>query len=473
MAKDVRVPMRRWVLAISVVALLASPGVAVAATIKVTTTDDELVKDGDCSLREAMISANNNVGRDACKKGEGRGKTDVVKLANVEYTLSLTGSEDENLTGDLDYMGGGKLTILGAAADTEIDAGPSGDRVIHADENAKALRIERVALEDGSAGDGGLIHVRAGSLVLDRVMLTNGKAATLGGGLYFDSDGSFKIKRSDFIASVARGGGGIYADAGEPSLVSKSTFVLNRAQDGASRGGGAWFAGEAVDVVDSTFTKNDTTAPVGGASFGAGIFGEDVRVARSLFDGNEAEEMTESVPAVGGAMLVTGDSSVTNSTFYDNSSADTGGGFAGEGKLSHVTFLLNQADDAGDHISSSSGDGIVLRNSILPGAAIAVDVCAGDDVVSKGFNVFTYDDFGCGTLDSDVTNGGNAGLAPGEPVDNGGPTETIALTADSIAKDLIPKSKCKSAKGVDQRGFKRPKGPRCDAGSFERGAQPE
>jgi CSLREA domain-containing protein len=39
---------------------------ASAASIVVTTTDDELNSDGDCSLREAVQSANTNAAVDAC-----------------------------------------------------------------------------------------------------------------------------------------------------------------------------------------------------------------------------------------------------------------------------------------------------------------------------------------------------------------------------------------------------------------------
>ena len=54
--------------------------------------------------------------------------------------------------------------------------------------------------------------------------------------------------------------------------------------------------------------------------------------------------------------------------------------------------------------------------------------------------------------------------APGA-TENGGFTNTIDLTAESEAVNLIPERKCKPAKGEDQRGFKRPKGKRCDAGA--------
>jgi len=42
-----------------------------AAAITVTTTADELNTDGDCSLREAVAAANDDIGVDACTPGSG------------------------------------------------------------------------------------------------------------------------------------------------------------------------------------------------------------------------------------------------------------------------------------------------------------------------------------------------------------------------------------------------------------------
>ncbi len=58
-----------WVL-ISALALSVI-NVAYAATIIVTTTDDELNSDGDCSLREAVQAANTNSIVDECLAGSG------------------------------------------------------------------------------------------------------------------------------------------------------------------------------------------------------------------------------------------------------------------------------------------------------------------------------------------------------------------------------------------------------------------
>lgn len=73
-----------------------------ATEITVTTTDDELNHDGDCSLREAIQAANTDLAVDACPAGNGH---DTIMLPAGTYTHTLAGFEDENLAGDLDIKG--------------------------------------------------------------------------------------------------------------------------------------------------------------------------------------------------------------------------------------------------------------------------------------------------------------------------------------------------------------------------------
>ncbi len=51
---------------------------------------------------------------------------------------------------------------------------------------------------------------------------------------------------------------------------------------------------------------------------------------------------------------------------------------------------------------------------------------------------------------------------------NGGPTQTMAPAPGSPARNAIPKAACAVAR--DQRGVRRPQGPRCDIGAYERKA---
>ena len=53
------------------VAVLVSCSPAIAATITVNTSADELTNNGNCSLREALEAANNDTAVDGCAKGSG------------------------------------------------------------------------------------------------------------------------------------------------------------------------------------------------------------------------------------------------------------------------------------------------------------------------------------------------------------------------------------------------------------------
>lgn len=68
------------------------PERAEAATITVNTTADENNADGDCSLREAIRSANGDVAIDACTAGSG---ADTVSVPAGTYTLSIAGAGED------------------------------------------------------------------------------------------------------------------------------------------------------------------------------------------------------------------------------------------------------------------------------------------------------------------------------------------------------------------------------------------
>jgi hypothetical protein len=137
---------------------------------------------------------------------------------------------------------------------------------------------------------------------------------------------------------------------------------------------------------------------------------------------------------------------------------------AGSAHVKHVTFDSNSATGDGQTIVQTGGD-IDLFGSIIEDAG---DHCEGS-VASTGFNVANGADLDCGFISSDVEDGDPDLTVFG---DNGGFTETIPIAGTSDAKNLVPKRKCKKAtKLEDQRGFVRPKGKKCDAGSFELGAK--
>jgi hypothetical protein len=159
----------------------------------------------------------------------------------------------------------------------------------------------------------------------------------------------------------------------------------------------------------------------------------------------------------GGILSMFGTLMLTNSTVSGN----TGDGVA---NLATLTLMNSTVSgNTGNGISSMGPDSTTsLANSLVD------DECDGD-IVSNGYNIESPGDT-CGfDHGTDLVNITEGQVDLGELANNGGPTMTHALGADSVAIDHIPAVDC----GVttDQRGEPRPVGEGCDVGSFER--QPE
>jgi CSLREA domain-containing protein len=101
-----------------------------ANPIQVTTLADSTGNPMDCSLREAIDSANADGALGGCTAGGG---ADVVLLGAGTYVLSKgPAGDDNNASGDLDALAvGGNLSIIGMGASrTTISAQGLGDRVV-------------------------------------------------------------------------------------------------------------------------------------------------------------------------------------------------------------------------------------------------------------------------------------------------------------------------------------------------------
>ena len=100
--------------AVFTVSVFVTAGEVYAATISVTTTEDVIAIDGQCSLREAVTAANTNMPFSDCPQGDALPATDVIELPAGTYSLTLLPiGEDANLGGDLDILEAVTLRGLG------------------------------------------------------------------------------------------------------------------------------------------------------------------------------------------------------------------------------------------------------------------------------------------------------------------------------------------------------------------------
>jgi CSLREA domain-containing protein len=462
------------ILALLVGAAWAVPAnVARAATISVTTEQDENNTDGDCSLREAVIAANEDRPVDACPAGNG---ADTIVLPAGTYLLTIAGgNEDEAATGDWDITE--DLTLSGAGRATTIVDANGLARAFHILDFSDA-HISGVTIRNGNAGanNGGGILLSSSTLHFTNSRISDSTAVE-GGGLYVAGSASATLTNSRVDGNFATDNGGGLSVDGEATLI-ESRVDHNI---GDYLGGGFYVEGSVI-IRDSRIDAN-TAVPGAGLYFYS--FG-DGTIINSLISGNIATGLTAS----GGGINNNGDTLVViNSTLSGNSAEVSGGGLysVGTTHLYNVTITDNAADTDnndlgnGGGIASANADEVSLRNTLVSGNAdnsspgtVAPD-CSGE-VISAGYNLIR-ETTGCillGDLTGNVT-GQAARLGPLQ--DNGGPTFTHALLLSSPAIDAGGPGGCRDDQGAllttDQRGYARPVDgdggfrPRCDVGAFE------
>ena len=203
---------------------------AQAAEIKVTTVKDEVEQNGSCSLREAILSANDDIAVDSCAAGAG---ADKIVLGAGLYTLAIDGiGDDANLSGDLDVSD--DLNLIGAdGAEKTIIDGMQIDRVLHIQAGVRiglaGITVQN-GLVGGSNGLGGGLLAEAGAVSLSGVRFIDNNAGR-GGALYVNN--MLTIRNSSFIGNEAGEGGAIYHSTRGKAQIVNTLFANNHGQKGS------------------------------------------------------------------------------------------------------------------------------------------------------------------------------------------------------------------------------------------------
>ncbi|MFI5365735.1 MAG: choice-of-anchor Q domain-containing protein, partial [Candidatus Binatia bacterium] len=245
-------------------------------------------------------------------------------------------------------------------------------------------------------------------------------------------------------------------------------------------GGGAIGNFNTLTVTNSTFSGNSADGGGSGNGYGGAIYnGGPLTVTNSTFSGNSAFYVGGGIynrangPETNHPLLT-----VTNSTFSGNSATEGGAGlgygsFGGAIKndgtltLTNCTFSGNSADTRGGGIFN--GATLTLTSTIVASSSPGGN-CAGT-FTDGGHNI--DDDGSCGFSGTSLSNTNPmlAGL-----VNNGGPTQTIALLAGSPAINAGDESVCATppVNNLDQRGYVRPGegATSCSIGAYEYNAIP-
>jgi CSLREA domain-containing protein len=224
--------------------------------IIVSTLEDELNADGDCSLREAVQAANSDGPVDACPAGSGM---DTIFLPEGQYLLSIGGAnEDAGQVGDLDIHS--PVSLKGAGPQDTIIDGGGLDRVFHI-VGIGAVLFENLKIQNGFStgslyGGAGIFNEK-GNLFLSRVWLEANRTTGLGGGL--DNASTATLRNCSINGNQAEWGGGIF-NAGMLTLLN----VTLQGNSANQSGGGL---DNSVNSTLTNVTLSGNTAPIGGGIF--------------------------------------------------------------------------------------------------------------------------------------------------------------------------------------------------------------
>jgi|GEM_PF-1554402 len=310
---------------------------------------------------------------------------------------------------------------------------------------------------------GGIYNGLNGTLTITNSTINQNTSFATGAGIYNTITAMLTITNStvsgNFNTSYGYGGG--ISNSGGTATITNSLITNNTA---LFNGGGLHNDYEGtLTVVDSTIRDNTAMGGGGGISNSQG----NVAIIRSTISGNFAGG--NNFGRGGGVQnLLSGVTTITNSTISQNSTDAAGGGIfntlGGSLTITSSTISGNSADGGGGIYNQD--DSLSIINTIVAGNLSPGGSDVRGAVSSQGHNLIGDTTESSGWLTSDLTGNANAPLNPllGPLQNNGGPTQTMALLSGSPAIDagvIIP------GLTTDQRGFPRPQGAAPDIGAYE------
>ncbi|MDQ1431428.1 MAG: hypothetical protein QOF40_2030 [Actinomycetota bacterium] len=414
----------------------------------------------------------------------------VVRFGSADTTISnaaITNNHASNDGGGVQFYNAvGSMLITGTAISGNTADGGGGG--LYADNGKGTLNvaIQNSTISGNTAGsDGGGLYFDQTNVTITDSQVTGNSAGSNGGGISQDG-GSLNITNSSVSGNQSpNDGGGLFLYNANPTIVG--TTISGNTTTGKGGGGGLRLYD---DGTNSTFTMRNSTVSGNTANYYGGGFYIDISgastIENSTISGNTANQAGGIYGAYGGLTLT--QTTITNNTATTPDTAVGGiqvrgpsvinsagsrhaaGATDNEKKTAHeLAEEAPRAQKSGVHANA-----IGTVDSV--GTIIAGNV--GEDVGVYGGTVTLNSDHSVlGTVGAAVTVnnlGGtqsgvaNPGLAP--LANNGGPTQTHALLAGSVALNNGPVPvPVFPGNGFDQRGpdFLRVVDGVVDVGAFE------
>ncbi len=454
MERAVNKPRFIAILCLSILLMVLGAGAALAA---------DIVVDADCSLPNAVLSANGEAmaaPQAECEAGD---------AADANSETNPTGSD--TITVDVSGTHDGVITLgaaLAISSDIVIEgkgyAVDGGGIARIFDITAGSLTVRDLTMTDGhSWSNGGAIAVNNASLTLNNSVVSSSGAWGMGGGIYaVDSD----ISLIDSVVSGNATGAKPEPDPtptpapqtapaeesgeGEVQAVDAEAEAAEaQAVDAEAEAAEAQHVGDepAEAQGEETATPEPTPEPdpldtLGGGIYFASSSNNTLIIEKSGLDSNDS-------PSTGGGLYIaSGEARVSDSTFSGNDASTEAGALynAGDSRLAHITVTDNSSAATGGIVDASV---LQLYNSIL------ADNDGGDCSGALNANIGNILHDGSCNHDG-ITSEPNLLLLAGSP-------EYYLPQAGSPAIDAASAEFCTE---TDQRGIDRP-AEACDIGAAE------
>jgi VCBS repeat-containing protein len=364
----------------------------------------------------------------ACPATDQRGVTRHTPCdVGAFQTLTVTNTNDSG-TGSL------RQAILDAAAGVTIDFAPS-------------LNGQTITLASELAINKNLSFIGNG---VSNTIIDGNNLVRL-----FNVTGAYAVTWTDLTLTQGRANFGGCINATNGSVLHLTRVTAN-ACTATNFGGALW--GFTINLTDSTLSSNTAS------SGGGGVSGTTIAITNSTLSGNSA-----TFDGGGIYLYSNGSLTLTNATLTGNSAGPAGGGIFGDNA---TTQTIRHSTITGNTAASQAGGiysvGVVsLGHTILAGNTAGLNPDAYLSGTSAGYNRI-------GTIGGSFTSGTGdstgvtlSSLSLGTLADNGGPTKTIAIGADSVALNAGDLAFAGSPT-TDQRGTARVQGGRIDIGAYER-----
>ena len=306
--------------------------------------------------------------------------------------------------------------------------------------------LRRMKITGGWGGNpvaiGGIIT--HGDLVLEEVEVSD----NLSSGIIAEGYGVGSLRSNPTLVVVDSA---VERNAGRGVLVYDDSTVTIRGSRIRDNGDIGVSSDGTLSIVDTVISGNYTGLSVSGQA----------TVVRTTLSNNSASDGVG-----GGVVMCNGVLHLVNSTVSGNSATMEGGGIVllcdSSATIISTTVTDNVAATSANGISLLGSSDLTVQNSIVAGTCEGPVTSGGGNLESPGNTCGFASDHDRSGVDVDAL-----GLQPLE--DNGGPTPTHAVGANSPAVDVVPEAECIGSEGVvlttDQRGFARD--AFCDVGAFE------